>query len=462
MRLAGAHDLQRTTAALDDAGQRLSRLFLMQLALNSGFGLLIGFGLWIVGVPSAPLGGMLAMIMRFVPYIGAVISAIFPMILAAATGPGWTMVLLSGALFLVAETLAGQVIEPLVYGQSTGLSPVAIIISATFWIWLWGPIGLILATPLMMCLVVVGRHVDRLKFLEVMFGDEPPLTPAELSYQRMLAGDPVELAEQAQSFLKEGSLKAYYDEILLEGLKLAQDDSERGLLDESRMQRIRDAVIDIVDDLNDHKDTPEQQTDADGQEQSPLAKLEDAEDSVALRSLPDALQRSKAVLCIPGLGLLDEAAALILVQLLGREGIGARAEQADALSMARIFSLDMEEVAFICLCYVENATPAQIRYAIRRVRKKAPDVLILVALFGNQSEIDEKENSIKTEFSHQSLGGTVDKIIAMARLREIDSPDLRFLHPVIKNSYIRHRPCETPHYQYTFTIGGLSSASPGP
>ena len=175
VRLAGAQDLQRTTAALDDAGQRLSRLFLTQLALNAGFGLVIGVGLWLIGVPSAPLWGMLAMIMRFVPYIGAVISAIFPLVLAAAVGPGWTMLLLTAAFFLVAEVTVGHVIEPLVYGHSTGLSPVAVITAATFWTWLWGPIGLILATPLTMCLLVLGRHIDQLKFLEVMFGDKPPL-----------------------------------------------------------------------------------------------------------------------------------------------------------------------------------------------------------------------------------------------------------------------------------------------
>jgi predicted PurR-regulated permease PerM len=158
VRLAGAQDLQRTTAALDDAGQRLSRLFLTQLALNACFGCVIGAGLWIIGVPSAPLWGMLAMIMRFVPYIGGLISAIFPLVLGAAVGPGWTMVLETAALFLVSETIVGQAIEPLVYGQSTGLSPVAVIVSAAFWTWLWGPVGLILATPLSMCLVVVGRH----------------------------------------------------------------------------------------------------------------------------------------------------------------------------------------------------------------------------------------------------------------------------------------------------------------
>ena len=415
VRLAGAQDLQRTTAALDDAGQRLSRLFLTQLALNAGCGLVIGIGLWLIGVPSAPLWGMLAMIMRFVPYIGALISAIFPLVLAAAVGPGWMMVLMTAALFLITETVVGHAIEPLVYGQSTGLSPVAVVASATFWTWLWGPIGLILATPLTMCLVVLGRHVDRLKFLEVMFGDQPPLTPPELIYQRMLARDPVEAAEQARAFLKEAPLAAYYDEILLEGLKLAQADAERGLLDDERMHRIRDAVAEIVDDLDTHVDkkTPDQKSDNPAEEPSPLAKLEKAEAGGEEKLLPEQWRTGKPVLCIPGPSLLDEAAATMVAHLVERQGIGARAEQADALSMSRIFSWEVQGIALICLCYVEYATSAQIRYAIRRIRRRSPDVHILVALFGNTEQIEGEEEA-GTEFVQQSLRQVVDRILAVA------------------------------------------------
>jgi predicted PurR-regulated permease PerM len=412
VRLAGAQDLQRTTAALDDAGQRLSRLFLTQLALNAGFGLVIGIGLWIIGVPSAPLWGMLAMIMRFVPYVGATISAIFPLILAAAVGPGWTMVLVTAALFVITETIAGQAIEPLLYGQSTGLSPVAVIASATFWTWLWGPIGLVLATPLTMCLVVVGRHVDRLNFLEVMFGDEPPLTPAELIYQRMLARDPVEAAEQAEIFLKKKPLVTYYDEILLEGLKLAQADAERGLLDEDRMQLFRDSVAEIVDDLSTHKDTvaPDEPADA----EAPLVQLDKAEAVRAVALLPERWRSGTPVMCIPGIGLLDEAAAIVLAQLVERQGIGARAEQADALSMSRIFSLDAKDVVLICLCYVENASSAQIRYAVRRLRRRAPEAFILVALFGDVARVEGLDGSGSTAFVQSSFLATVDKIVAVA------------------------------------------------
>src|SRR6516165_4881606 len=252
VRLAGSHDLQRTTAAMDDAGRRLSRLFLSQLMLNAGFGVVIGIGLWLIGVPSAPLWGILAAILRFVPYIGAIIAAIFPLVLAAAVGPGWSMMLWTAALFIIVEPIVGHGIEPLLYGHSTGLSPVAVVASATFWTWLWGPVGLVLAAPLTICLVVLGRHVDRLKFLYVLLGDQPALTPAQVVYQRMLAGDPVEATEQAQKFLKEKSLIEYYDEVLMRGLKLAQSDVERGSLDQERMQRIRDSVAEIVDDLSAH------------------------------------------------------------------------------------------------------------------------------------------------------------------------------------------------------------------
>ena len=256
VRLAGSQDIQRTTAALDEAGERLSKLFLTQIAFNAAFGLAIGIGLELIGVPSAPLWGLIAMIMRFVPYIGALISAVFPLILAAAVGSGWEMLLMTGALFAVLELLAGQVIEPLVYGHSTGLSPVAIIVSASFWTWLWGPVGLVLATPLTVCLVVVGRHVDRLHFLDIMLGDQPPLTPPQLIYQRMLAGDPVEAAEQAHGFLKDGSLEDYYDLILLNGLKLAAADLRLGHLDDERLDRILATVAELTSDLEAHDDVP--------------------------------------------------------------------------------------------------------------------------------------------------------------------------------------------------------------
>src|SRR3981081_952077 len=256
IRLAGSHDLQRTTAALDDAAGRVSRLLLIQLLLNGTFGVVIGTGLWMIGVPSAILWGILAGVLRFVPYIGAAIAAAFPLALAVAVDPTWSMRLWTLPLFLIVEPIVGHVIEPMVYGHSTGLSPVAVVASATFWTALWGPIGLVLATPLTVCLVVLGRHVERLEFLDVMFGDRPALSPPEIFYQRMLSGDADEASEKAEEFLKERSLSSYYDEVALKGLQLAQADAERGALSPDRLTKIRDAVGEFVSNLSDGEDRP--------------------------------------------------------------------------------------------------------------------------------------------------------------------------------------------------------------
>ena len=425
VRLAGSQDLQRTTAAMNDAGERLSRLFLTQLMLNAAFGLVIGTGLWFIGVPSAPLWGMMGMILRFIPYVGAIIAAIFPLVLAAAFGPGWSMVLWTAALFLVVEPIFGHGIEPLLYGHSSGLSPVAVVASATFWTWLWGPIGLVLATPLTVCLVVLGRHVDRLNFLQVLLGDEPALTPAQVVYQRMLAGDPVEATEQAQKFLKEKPLIAYYDEVLMAGLKLAQADAERGALDSDRMQRIRDSVAEIADDLSSHQDKPE--TASSPETDGPLTQISQVEIALPAEDaaqVPERWRDGAAVLCIPGTGLIDEAAAIALAQLLERSGIGARAKEADALSMAKLFALDTDNVALACLCYLGNASAAQIRYAARRVRRKAPEAFILVCLLDetHQSEgAEAMQLPPGSGVAKGSLADTVQRVVALA-MGKADNP----------------------------------------
>jgi predicted PurR-regulated permease PerM len=381
VRLAGSGDIQRTTAALDDAGKRLSKLFLTQIAFNAVFGLVIGVGLELIGVPSAPLWGLIAMILRFVPYIGALISAVFPLILAAAVGSGWEMLVLTATLFAVSELLAGQVLEPLIFGHSSGLSPIAIILSASFWTWLWGPVGLVLATPLTVCLVAVGRHVDRLKFLDIMLGDRPPLTPPQLVYQRMLAGDPVEAAEQAQDHLKDASLEDYYDDILLPGLRLAEVDNRLGHLSEERLDRIVATVSELVADLETHQDVEETETSSDtGSNLGALIASEQASDKRAV--IPEGWRSPRAVLCIPGSGRLDEAAALVMAQMLRRRGFGAESESGDALSMSKFFSLDLADSSLVCICYVSQPSSARIQYAVRRLRKKKTNARILLALFG--------------------------------------------------------------------------------
>lgn len=222
IRLFGSRDLHRTTVAMDDAARRLSRYFLTQLGINASFGVIIGVGLFFIGIPSPLLWGVLAALLRFVPYIGALMAGVIPVALGASVDPGWSMMIWAAALVLVTEPIMGQIVEPMLYGRSTGLSPVSVVVSAIFWAWIWGPIGLILATPLTLCLVVLGRHVERLEFLDVILGDRPALTPVENFHQRVLAGDPDEALEQAELLLKERSLSSYYDEVALKAFNWRQ------------------------------------------------------------------------------------------------------------------------------------------------------------------------------------------------------------------------------------------------
>ena len=242
IRLVGSDDLHRTTVAIDDGGRRLSKYFLTQLSINTMFGIVIGIGLLVIGVPNPVLWGILSALLRFVPYVGSLISALLPMTLAAAVQPGWSMVLWTAALYVVVEAATGQVIEPMVYGHSTGLSPFSVVVAAIFWSWLWGPIGLILSTPLTLCLVVMGRHVKRLEFLDIMLGDRAALTPVESFYQRILAGDADEAQDHAERLLKDRSLSTYYDEVALKGLQLAANDAQRGVLDHAQLDRVKASI----------------------------------------------------------------------------------------------------------------------------------------------------------------------------------------------------------------------------
>ena len=221
IRLFGSADLHRTTIALDDAARRLSKYFVTQLSINAAFATILSIGLFFIGVPNFLLWGIFSGLLRFVPYVGAFISAALPIALAAAVDPGWSMALWTAALYIVAELLVSQALEPFLYGHSTGLSPFAVVVSAIFWSWLWGPIGLILSTPMTLCLVVLGRHVERFEFLDILLGDRAPLTPVESFYQRILAGDVDEAQDLAEGFLKEKSLSAYYDEVAIKGMQMA-------------------------------------------------------------------------------------------------------------------------------------------------------------------------------------------------------------------------------------------------
>ena len=359
----------------------------------------------------------------FVPYIGAFIAAAFPLALSVAVDPSWTMLLWTLALFLLVEPIVGHVIEPLVYGHSTGLSPVAVVASATFWTALWGPIGLVLATPLTVCLVVLGRHIERLEFLDVMFGDRPALSPPEIFYQRMLASDPTEAAEKAEEFLKERSLSSYYDEVALKGLQLAQVDAERGVLNAERVRKIRDAVSEFANNLAEQDDRPplKVRTTTDVEATSAVESVADDSPSENLPvlnkvELPPEWQGEHPVLCIAGRSPIDEAAAIMLGQLTIAHGLSSRVEAADVLSTENVFRLDTTGVAIVCLVYLDANSPAHMRYSVRRLRRKLPKAVIILGCWikdMDRPQLEQLRDGAKADLAAASLGEAV-KLCIMA------------------------------------------------
>jgi hypothetical protein len=385
--------LQRTTDAINDGAQRLSRYFLAQTALNVLFGLIVGTALTFIGVPNPVLFGILAMVLRFVPYIGAFMAAIFPIAIAMAVDPGWSMALMTTALFLVVEPLIGQVIEPLVYGHSTGLTPVAVIIAATFWTWLWGPIGLLLSTPLTVCLGVLGRHVPWLRFLDVMIGDEPPLSPAQSFYQRALAGDIDEAVDQAMEILPRRSLSYAYDKVVLEALRLAQVDFRRGLLDLKHVEQMNDAIQELIADTVECEDaTPAV---AAGKDKGSPSEESDESPSLpdlpVLRDLPPEWG-TKPVLCVAGRGPFDDAVARMLIQLLEKHGLGGRVDKDAAVSSSNIVRLNSAGVTVVCLSYLDlGSSPAHLRHSIQRLRRQIAGATLVVGLWGHAENANREQ-----------------------------------------------------------------------
>ncbi len=347
IRLAGARDLHRTMAAMDDAAYRLSRYFLAQTAMNAGFGVFIAVALWIIGVPNPALWGVVAGMARFIPFIGAYMAGAFPAVLAVAVDPGWGMLLAVLGLFASSELVMGQVLEPWVFGQSTGLSPIAIIAAATFWTWLWGPVGLLLSVPLTVCLVVLGRHVETLAFLEVALGDQPALEPEELFYQRALAGDTDALIEQAEKCLREKPLAAYIDAVAMPALRLAQLDLARGSLAEERLERFRSSLGELVEDLEEAAEEPE--------------------------ALPPLGWRAPgAVLCLGGRGPLDSLAAALLARVLAAQGFGV---QQGGLIGNAAGTGPTAPPRLACFCFIEGgSSAATARTLLRRQRRRLPGV----------------------------------------------------------------------------------------
>jgi predicted PurR-regulated permease PerM len=399
LRLAGRRDLHRTTEAMNDAAQRISRYLLSQLVVNISCGLPIGIGLTLIGVPNAALWGILVVLLRFVPYLGIVIAAAFPLALAIAVAPDWMLFVWTALLFLGIELVVANLVEPLVYGGTTGLSSVALIAAATFWTWLWGPIGLLLSTPLTVCLVVLGRHVPQLQFLNVMLGNEPVLTPVETFYQRILANDPEEATEQAEEFAKNSSLIEFFDEVAIPALARAQADSDRGVLQLEARATFERAIATMVENLSEDEDA--------------IAAPEHA-----AGPKPEGLS---GIVCVAGRNELDEAAAFLLGNVLRLErhvAIGVPLP-ADALSADTAYLPLFENASVVCLSLISTSSPARARFLVRRIRRRAPRAHILVGFWASPTRevaAEEMARVISVQavaFSLREAVDAIDPIVSM-------------------------------------------------
>jgi predicted PurR-regulated permease PerM len=379
IRLVGFSDLHRTTEALQDAARRVGHYLLMQLIVNVTYGIPIAAGLWIIGIPNAILWGLLAIVLRFVPYVGPIIAMMLPLILSVAVAPGWSLLLWTASLFTVMELLINNVVEPLLYGSRTGLSPLAIIVSAIFWAWIWGPVGLVLSTPLTVCLVVLGKHVPQFAFLHVLFGSDPVLEPHARLYQRLLAGDPVEPTDQAEEILEKEYLVDYYANVAIPALVLAEHDRARGVMDKEQLLLVSATALTLVSNL---EDSAAEEMDGDELEKQDT-EGEEAGDAVK-EELPDGAGRS--ILCIGGRGEIDDVSAAMLAQVLRVEGADAKAASFTAIAPANIGKLGSAEVETIVVCFLNEDSLRHAKYVVRRLKRAKGAVRLGIVLWMDPEE----------------------------------------------------------------------------
>ena len=373
IRLVGAKDLNRTTRVIEDAARRVSQYLIVQVGVNVIYALPIGFGLWMLGLPNAVLFGLLTLVLRFIPYIGSAISGILPMIVAFAISPDWSLLLWTAALFGVVEMVTSNFIEPYLYGGRTGVSPLAIIVSAVFWTWIWGPMGLILATPLTVCLVVLGRHVPQFEVFHIMFGDDPVLSPEARLYQRFLAGDIHEATLRAEEAIQQVFLAEYYRDVALPSLMLAQSDFERGVLTPDQEQRIAQTALAMAHGLapvvHEERALAEAKVRADTTEDN----TEDttAEGNTMLNNgRLDGL--GSRVLVIGGRSALDDVAAAMIGQAMEAEGAQVTVMSNSVLHSGEIIRLQQTEADSIVLAFLDASQVRAIKLQLRRIRRAAP------------------------------------------------------------------------------------------
>ncbi|MDP2376295.1 AI-2E family transporter [Reyranella sp.] len=340
VRLFGGSNVHATSEALEDAAGRVARVLLLQVLMNLGFSVAVGGGLFLLDMPNPILWGLLAGALRFVPYVGAVLGAVLPTLIAFAVSPGWVQPFLVLGFIVACDIVLGHFLEPLIFGESTGVTPLALILSALFWSSLWGPIGLILSTPITICLLVLGRHVPNLGFLQVLLGDEPALKPYQQIYRRLMRKAVPEASAVAQAEIDEKGRELGLDDSLGRMLVLAEQDRASDRLSPEQIDAIvegTDLVLDFLDDRPDESATP----------------------TPAPRPAPRAFIR-----CIGGRSQIDDAAAAVLAFALRQDGM-------DAASAKRGESTAAEpEAAFTLtlICYASHPSEAVRRYTSRKLR----------------------------------------------------------------------------------------------
>ena len=401
IRLIGQGRISATTRAMEDAGQRVSRYLLMQLLVNVTFGIAVAVGLFFIGMPNAILWGAFATVLRFIPYIGPWIAAAFPIVLSLAVSPTWMMPLLTLGIFVSLELICSNVVEPWLYGSSTGVSSIALIVAAVFWTWLWGPIGLLLSTPLTVCLVVMGRHVPRLAFFSILLSDEQALTPAEECYHRLLAVGLNEASEVADTYVKENSLTALYDSVLIPVITAVESDHQREALDSEQRDSVEQGIRDIVEDFS-TRPTSESQLPAD--------------QMVAEHSPPPVPAPAWRVYCLPARAERDELAGAMLAQLLQQQGFEAQNASANLVAGEMVKLVDEADVDAVCISVVAPSTVIHARYLCAKLRAQLPNLKIAIGLWGATENITPADQRLRDSGANEVVTTLADAVVQLAKL----------------------------------------------
>ncbi len=405
IRLIGQGRISATTRAMDDAGHRVSRYLLMQLLVNVTYGVVIAIGLYFIGVPNAVLWGAFGIVLRFIPYIGPWVATILPTMLALAISPHWTVPILTIALFAGVELILNNVMEPLLYGAHTGVSSIALIVAAVFWTWLWGPLGLVLATPLTVCLVVMGRHVPRLSFLSVVLSDEDALTPAEDCYHRLLTPGERDELELVESYLKANSLTALYDSVFIPVLTTAETDARAELLDSEQLNQVEQSMRDIIEDLGTRPAVPSKAV---------VEKADAAADDKA--PAPPAVALDCRVFCLPARADRDELAGTMLVQLARQQGFGAQNAPAKLVAGELLALVEKADVDVICISVVAPSTVIHARYLCLKLRALLPKLKIVIGLWGATEDVTEATKRLRDSGADEVVTTLADALEQMAKL----------------------------------------------